>query len=375
MATLIVTAYTPRADSGRGLRTIGVARALARTDEVEIRYVAFGGQRPAPVLEGDARICLRCLRASRGVRRALCYLRARRAGTPRAFARAVSPELVPAAEVAERFDRVVADGPAAAAALLLVGAVRGSVAYCAHNLESRFRLRLAGASRDYGTAEGLAAFERTIIERSSEAWFPTVREVEAAQLLAPGGRVRHVPNVVDVREIEPVRPEPGSRRIVFVGDFTYEPNRNGLRFLLREVMPLVWRRVPDARLAVVGRGVDPTMDADPRVDVLGFVESLEEVYASAACAIVPLLEGGGSPFKLIEAMAYGLPVVATPVAARGLEAAVADVHYLEAGDPVELARAACSAVLDPGTVEIGRNARRLVEAEYSIEALAARLGG
>ncbi len=43
---------------------------------------------------------------------------------------------------------------------------------------------------------------------------------------------------------------------MFVANFAYEPNRNGLRFLLDEVFPRVWKELPDARLALVGAGLE-----------------------------------------------------------------------------------------------------------------------
>jgi len=59
---------------------------------------------------------------------------------------------------------------------------------------------------------------------------------------------------------------------------------------------------------------------DARIDVAGFVDSLAGLYAQADCVVVPIVEGAGSPVKFIEALAYGVPVVATPRAARGLAA-------------------------------------------------------
>ena len=107
--------------------------------------------------------------------------------------------------------------------------------------------------------------------------------------------------------------------MIFVASFFYAPNRNGLRFLLEEVFPRVWAELPDARLTLVGAGLPEMPDTDPRVERLGFVDDLGAAYASASCAVVPLLQGGGTPLKFIEALAYGLPVVATPRAAAGLE--------------------------------------------------------
>ena len=59
-----------------------------------------------------------------------------------------------------------------------------------------------------------------------------------------------------------------------MGDFTYAPNREGLDFLLEEVMPRVWAAAPELRLTVAGRGYEVPAGADPRVSVLGFVDSL-----------------------------------------------------------------------------------------------------
>ena len=73
-------------------------------------------------------------------------------------------------------------------------------------------------------------------------------------------------------------------------------------------------------------------------------------------------------------MAYGLPVVATRLAASGLEAAVAGVHYVEADGPESFADSLAETVKGGGA-EIGRRGRALAEKEYSIEALAALLGG
>jgi glycosyltransferase involved in cell wall biosynthesis len=176
-----------------------------------------------------------------------------------------------------------------------------------------------------------------------------------------------MPNVVDVAAIEPIAAT--GTQALMVADFTYDPNREGLDFLLSEVLPLAWETAPDLRLLVAGRGLDPA-GIDERVSVLGFVDSLAPLYASAACAVVPLLTGGGSPLKFVEALAYGLPVVATPRAAAGLDVQAGE-HYLEGTDGPSLARALLTAV--GGAATVAAAGRELAEREYSIEALIARL--
>ncbi len=158
---------------------------------------------------------------------------------------------------------------------------------------------------------------------------------------------------------------------MFVANFAYEPNRNGLRFLLEEVMPRVWEQLPEARLRLVGAGAELPVGADERVEAVGFVARLDDAYAGARCAVVPLLQGGGTPLKFVEALAYGLPVLATPRAAAGL--AVSDGRDCVLADGADAFAGALATLLAQGAPEIGARGRELAEERYSIEALAALL--
>ena len=192
-------------------------------------------------------------------------------------------------------------------------------------------------------------------------------DMAGAAALCPGASLRYVPNVVDVAAIVPASAPAAEPRAVLVAGFYYEPNRNGLRFLVEEVFPLVWAQLPDARLRVVGAGLDGRPSEDPRVEALGFVEDLPAIYAGARCAVVPLLQGGGSPLKLIEALAYGLPVVATGRAAAGLD--VRDGEHLLLADDAPRFAAALVRLLGDGAPGLGRRGRELVAQRYSIDAL------
>jgi glycosyltransferase involved in cell wall biosynthesis len=99
----------------------------------------------------------------------------------------------------------------------------------------------------------------------------------------------------------------------------------------------------------------------------GFVEDLRAAYADAACAVVPLLRGGGTPLKLLEALCYGVPVVATPAATAGLEL-VPDLEYLE-GDGAEGFATAVLRALDGDASKVVAAGRRAVTERYSVEAL------
>lgn len=366
MSDLFVTTHTPALRTGQAVRTYGVARALAAKAPLDLLYVRFGAEHPDAAFSSIAGIHLHEVVPSRGAARALAYARARLSGVPDGFARGISAELLGAARrlaAAPDRGRVVADGPIAAAALAPL-ARRRAVVYNAHNLESGFRHELEGGERGQRT---MRAFERRLLERAAESWMVSQADMAAARELAPEARLRYVPNVVDVEAIVPVQPQRAEQRALFVASFSYEPNRNGMRFLVEQVMPRVWQQLPRARLTLVGGGLEQSPSPDPRVEAAGFVEDLRDAYAGASCAVVPLLQGGGTPLKFIEALAYGLPVVATPRAAAGL--AVRDgVDCLLAEGAEEFAAALVRTLRD-GADELGRNGRRLAAERYSIEAL------
>jgi len=372
MRDLLVITHTPVLRSGQAMRTYGLARALAMHGGLDLLYVRFGAEQPDAAFSSIPGIKLHAVEPSRGLRRLLSYGTACLRGVPNGLARGISPELIAQATRlagAEQRGRVIADGPLVAAALMGL-ARRRPMIYDAHNLESGFRHELD--DRRVGrflAAATLRSFERRLLQRFSESWMVSEADMAGAHALCPQARLRYVPNVVDVAAIAPIAPIASEPRAIFVASFAYEPNRNAARFLLDEVFPRVWRELPQARLALVGAGLEQPLSADPRIETLGFVEDLRAAYASARCAVVPLLQGGGTPLKLIEALAYGLPVIATSRAVAGLQVREQE-HYLRGDDAASFA-AALVRVLREGAAEMGQRGRALAAERYSIEALSA----
>jgi polysaccharide biosynthesis protein PslH len=367
VSDLLVTSMTPTLGSGAGLRTYGVVAALARDHPVEVAYVTWGAEQPAAEYRRLANVTLRALHASRDPARLLEFARARIRGVPVGLARGVSPALGEAARAAPPDVRVIADGPVVAAGVLGLARTR-EIVYLAHNLES-------GGFRRESERAGLERFERVVLRTYSECWMATRADERGAQALGGDGiRTRYVPNVVDGVAIEPVHPT-AAGRLLFVADFTYAPNAEALRFLVGEVLPGVWERIPAARLTVIGRGLDRVgVRLDPRIAALGFVEDLDAAYRAADVVLVPLLRGGGSPLKFVEALAHGLPVVATAHAAGLLEDGVAGRDFLVAEDGAAFAAAIEAMAADPGRAAvIGRAGRDLVLARYSVDRLATLL--
>ena len=362
MSYLVVSTVTPRLSSGTGLRTYGVVAALACHAPVELAYIEFDGNAPSAEFARLEQLTLRAMRASRGPARALAFARARATGIPDILARGVSPELLSAAADAAPEVRVIADGPVAAAALLRQ-ARRRPTAYLAHNLES-------SGFRPPAMQAAYERFERDVLVTFVETWMATRAAAEGARRLVGAPiSTRYVPNVIDVGAITPVAPAPNPT-LLLVADYTYEPNRDAFEFLCDEVLPAVWRLRPEAELVAVGRGLEPA-PRDHRIHTPGFVADLRPVYAAAAVALVPLLRGGGSPLKFIEALSYGLPVVATAHAASRLEYAVQGRDHLVARSPEEFAAAVESLLADRArAAALGAAGRELVVAHYSVQYLA-----
>ena len=369
---LYITTYAPNVATGRDMRTYTCVRALSMLEPVDLVYVPHDTDEPSELYRAIGNVEFHKVMPSRGARRAALYARTRASGFPAGCCRGVSPELVELgerlADMPGRGRVIVADATAATAMMGL--ARRRPVTYNAHNFESDYvrGSRLAQAA--------MRRFERAAISASSETWMVSRVDVESARRLVPAADVRYVPNVVDVTAIEPrvIAPHGVSgagASVLMVGDFTYAPNRDARDLLVEGILPLVWEKMGEVRLKLAGRGMDGWSAPDPRIDAEGFVDDLATLYAQADCVVVPLTEGAGSPLKFVEALAYGVPVVATPRAARGLEVQ-SGVHYREGSDAHSLAGAIVDVLYD-GAAEMAARGRQLAEREYSIESLAERI--
>lgn len=108
--------------------------------------------------------------------------------------------------------------------------------------------------------------------------------------------------------------------LMFVGA-NNQPNKDGLKFFLDSVFPEIVRRKPDTRFIIVGKILqDIQVDASfkENIDCLGYVPDLAEIYFKSRVAICPLINGAGTKYKLVEAMAYAMPIAATKISASAL---------------------------------------------------------
>jgi len=185
-----------------------------------------------------------------------------------------------------------------------------------------------------------------------------VKESDRDRLGVPNAVV--IPNGADLPDRPLQRAATDPPRLVFVGTLGYGPNRDGVLWLLREVLPILETLTPRVEVRVIGDRADDLgrLAENPRVRVQGYVEDLDAALSQAAVAVVPLRTGTGTRLKVLEAFAHRVPVVSTSVGCDGLDV-VHGEHLLVADSAVGFARA-CAAVL--GDSEMGEGLAARAEA-------------
>jgi sugar transferase (PEP-CTERM/EpsH1 system associated) len=219
-------------------------------------------------------------------------------------------------------------------------------------------------------ARTLLAFERELARTVGENIFCTPLEQRIFQELVPGASSLVIRNGVDLAHYQPRAEARESGLLVFVGVMNYYPNVEGVAWFCRAVLPAVQRRVPGARLAIVGS--HPTAEVQalarlPGVTVTGFVDDPRTWLRRAAVSVAPLRIARGIQNKVLEAMAMGLAVVGTRAATQGVDG-VPGRDYLVAESAEEQVEAVCALLLDAERArDLGRAARAFVEANYDWE--------
>jgi polysaccharide biosynthesis protein PslH len=111
--------------------------------------------------------------------------------------------------------------------------------------------------------------------------------------------------------------------LLFVGTLTYKPNSEGLKWFMDNIFPDFKKALPTAKLFIVGSRPKDDLkrlhDPDKGIELFGSVPDVKDFYKRCRAVIVPLLSGGGTRIKILEAAFAGRPVLSTPIGAEGLE--------------------------------------------------------
>jgi polysaccharide biosynthesis protein PslH len=209
----------------------------------------------------------------------------------------------------------------------------------------------------------LFRFESALARMADHNVLVTSLEEEIFNQLIPGAPSVVVRNGVNLEHYQPDgTPEPG--HLVFVGVMDYYPNVQGCVWFVENVLPRLRDRHPNVHLSIVGARPNKTVLAlasHPGVEVTGRVDDPREWLRRAQVSVAPLHIARGIQNKVLEAMAMGLPVVATTNATQGVGGRDGD-HYLVADDVDGQVTAISELLDDPDrAVELGRAGRTFVE--------------
>jgi glycosyltransferase involved in cell wall biosynthesis len=222
-------------------------------------------------------------------------------------------------------------------------------------------------------------FQRRSWRRFDRVLVFTRRDAESIAERAPelAGRVRVSPfGLILPPPADPARETPGT--ILFVGNFTHQPNRDAALWLAREIMPAVRARDPEARLRIVGSAppAEILALAGPGVEIFADAPSIEPHVEAATVIVAPVRTGGGMRMKVLEALAAGKAVVTTGRGTEGFDCFDEPPPLAVADDAVSFAAAIAALLEDPARRgDLRDRARAFAERHYSPSTWAQRLQG
>jgi sugar transferase (PEP-CTERM/EpsH1 system associated) len=244
------------------------------------------------------------------------------------------------------------------------------------HLRSSIRFRSWGDKRIHSLEWArIRNYEIKMSQKFDECWVISHKEAELLSRLSPEANVQIVPNGVDFHSFKPM-PGDKSDQLIFVGHLSSAYNVDAVLFFCREILPRVKKSIPWVKFCIVGRSPHGKIRrlADQRTTIVtGFVEDLCGLLNKSKVFVAPFRFASGIQNKILEAMASGLPVVATSIANEGLRA-TPNEEILIADDPEMFSNLLIELLTDGNRREkIGARAREFVEKNFNWNASANRI--
>lgn len=266
--------------------------------------------------------------------------------------------------------------------------------YDAHNAETRLQARALRAdlrrprrwpAAAYSAVQvaKLARYERRLLRAVDGVAAVSEADAEALRGLAPGCIPAVIPNGVDLDDYDPaaIYPDPypaGQRPIIlFTGKMDFRPNVDGALWFAQKVLPRLATDGLEPHFWIVGKNPHTRLDVlrgRPGVTLSGAVPAIQPYIAHADLCVVPLLAGGGTRLKIMEAMAMAKPIVSTAPGADGFPVDDGEQLALTAAEPAAFARRCQELLRDPqAAAAMGQRGRAFVEGSYEWRRIVPRL--
>lgn len=243
-----------------------------------------------------------------------------------------------------------------------------------HNLESEMMDRRARRENSFlkklvfaREAKLLSRYEKKYCERYKINLMVSENDRVALLKKTPKLETKVIPNPVDTNYFNFRRKAVQSKILCFIGGLTWYPNLSAVNYFLEFIWPEILKIHPDAIFKIVGKFEGEIEEVHKNVVYLNFVPDIREVLASTRVFVCPIIDGGGTRLKIIDAVSSGVPVVSTSIGVEGLEFKN-EKEILIADNPNEFAKCVDRLLIDDELgLNLAMNAKKLLDSHYSLE--------
>jgi polysaccharide biosynthesis protein PslH len=195
--------------------------------------------------------------------------------------------------------------------------------------------------------------------------------------LCPGGEFVVIENGVETDKFIPDNKHIEQNKLIWLGGFDDYSNKQGIYFFLESIYPKIKKRKPGIRFDIIGSGITQKLrqlvNGDDTINLMGYVDDPLPYIQRASVFVVPILSGGGTRLKVLEAMAVGKAIISTSIGCEGING-INGEHYIIADNVNSFTEAIVQLLQDSLLrMRLGSNARKLVADHYDYERICGKL--
>ncbi|MFW6082475.1 MAG: glycosyltransferase, partial [Chloroflexota bacterium] len=239
-------------------------------------------------------------------------------------------------------------------------------------------LRWTAAAYSFVQWQRLRRYEAEVCRRADRVLAVSEADAQALRSLVPDLNIAVIPNGIDTRAYRPTadRESHGDSQLLFTGTMDFRPNVDAVLWFSKEVLPRIRRERTDVHFVVVGQRPHrriASLRRNQAITMTGWVEDVRPFFESGTVYVAPLRMGGGTRLKLLEAMAMGIPIVATPLGAEGYP--VQNGRELILADTAQAFAEGVVSLIESKShrAELARAGRAFVEEHYDWRAIVPRV--
>lgn len=198
-------------------------------------------------------------------------------------------------------------------------------------------------------------------------------DTERLRTLTPHSSIKTVPNGVDTNFFKPTGLEQEKHTLIFVGTMNWYPNIEAVLYLCNQVMPLLRDHYDDITLKIIGANPPDEIlkfnSTTTDIKILGFVDEIRDHIEKATLYVCPIMDGGGTKLKILDALGMGKAIVAHRIASEGIEV-VDGESIVFADSPEEYRDAIINLLNDPAKRrQLGEASRKLAIERYDFKSI------